>query len=541
VTILEKNLKKFPWLANPKLYQAAPGPYELVPARQGDFTIKYQGKNLLSAYNPLRECERLVQNRLQQTKKKARIFICLGLAGGHLVQTLQAQVAQARIAVWEPNHSLLKLILSKVDLSAAKDLFIFSKADDLVAWFRNQQQLISGYQEISVQALTERYPEPFSQIRQTLSQIFNRLISGRLTHTTLGEKWLLNILSNLRFLPQSLDLAQLWQQGVFSEVVMVGAGPSLVKKIPFLKKCQGHLPIIAVDSAVFVLNKFGIVPDFIYLLDSQYFNFHHLKFCDNLNCYLIADISATKYVLQKYHQRFKGVFFTKTIKPVNDHLVDVIPFTQYLQNKYQIHLPGIQSGGSVATSVFDFLRQAGVQKIWQLGMEHQYHDCLSHARGSAYEKFHLLNATRLNSYLNNNYQFLKNRQIKCLNSKERLYTDFTLSMYNNWFKEAFAMTGIRCQKPNSQSSPSTSVSLKAPPLKATSISPSTVKKIYDDIIYQCQNFSNALPDHQQVFAYYLEKAALIPDPQAAQSWLQNSLKTAKNHIRQLCTFYTTVI
>ncbi|ELX6267884.1 motility associated factor glycosyltransferase family protein, partial [Campylobacter coli] len=65
----------------------------------------------------------------------------------------------------------------------------------------------------------------------------------------------------------------------FDNAIVVSAGPSLAKQLPLLKACQDKAVIFCADGALSMLEKEGIVPD--YVLNIDFKDCHVMKFFQN--------------------------------------------------------------------------------------------------------------------------------------------------------------------------------------------------------------------------------------------------------------------
>ncbi|ELU9893048.1 motility associated factor glycosyltransferase family protein, partial [Campylobacter coli] len=86
-----------------------------------------------------------------------------------------------------------------------------------------------------------------------------------------------NIPSMLESIPFQRILSQ--RKNKFDNAIVVSAGPSLAKQLPLLKACQDKAVIFCADGALSMLEKEGIVPD--YVLNIDFKDCHAMKFFQN--------------------------------------------------------------------------------------------------------------------------------------------------------------------------------------------------------------------------------------------------------------------
>ena len=89
--------------------------------------------------------------------------------------------------------------------------------------------------------------------------------------------FLQNIPSMLESIPFQRILSQ--RKNKFDNAIVVSAGPSLAKQLPLLKACQDKAVIFCADGALSMLEKEGIVPD--YVLNIDFKDCHAMKFFQN--------------------------------------------------------------------------------------------------------------------------------------------------------------------------------------------------------------------------------------------------------------------
>ncbi|EDO9605846.1 motility associated factor glycosyltransferase family protein, partial [Campylobacter coli] len=114
------------------------------------------------------------------------------------------------------------------------------------------------YYETSILSLNELC------IKSASVAIRNADITCFLPLLTHGQ-FLQNIPSMLESIPFQRILSQ--RKNKFDNAIVVSAGPSLTKQLPLLKACQDKAVIFCADGALSMLEKEGIVPDYVTNLD----------------------------------------------------------------------------------------------------------------------------------------------------------------------------------------------------------------------------------------------------------------------------------
>ncbi|EKZ7382154.1 motility associated factor glycosyltransferase family protein [Campylobacter jejuni] len=206
-------------------------------------------------------------------------FICIyGIGNALLIKNLAKHYKH--LFVFESEIELFILALSTIDLSeelktyqvilfdvAAKDVeihiaMVFDQ-QSILEYLSLYEMFISShyylkYYEISILSLNELC------IKSASVAIRNADITCFLPLLTHGQ-FLQNIPSMLESIPFQRILNE--RKNKFENAIVVSAGPSLAKQLPLLKAYQDKAVIFCADGALSMLEKKGIVPDYVTNLD----------------------------------------------------------------------------------------------------------------------------------------------------------------------------------------------------------------------------------------------------------------------------------
>ena len=80
--------------------------------------------------------------------------------------------------------------------------------------------------------------------------------------------------------------------------VVCAAGPTLETVLPYLNKIKNKAVIIAVDTALRSLLRYNIEPDFILLIDPQYYAANHIAGLTSPSSVLITESSVYPSVMR---------------------------------------------------------------------------------------------------------------------------------------------------------------------------------------------------------------------------------------------------
>jgi len=255
------------------------------------------------------------------------------------------------------------------------------------------------------------------------------------THKRFGKRWVRNLIRNMSCIRDLPGISHL--EGLINNsslpVFLAAAGPSLDKIKPLLHDIYERCVIVAVDTSLSFFVKNGIQPDFVLVIDPQYWNSRHLDRCifqSNNGTLgqtaLIAEPSVYPPVLNL---------------PVKNRFLcsSLFPLGTYMEN--QVDQKGrLAAGGSVATSAWDFSRLLGAREIWIAGLDLAFPDFKTHFRGARFEEKSNSESYRLNPVekwivraLRDGFPF----KARCING-DMVLTDKRLSLYAAWFENQFS-------------------------------------------------------------------------------------------------------
>ncbi|GBU29518.1 hypothetical protein R84B8_03090 [Treponema sp. R8-4-B8] len=213
-------------------------------------------------------------------------------------------------------------------------------------------------------------------------------------------------------------------------VFLAAAGPSLDKIKPLLRDIYERCVIVAVDTNLRFFIKNGIQPDFVLVVDPQFWNSRHLDRCvreeDNLQTALIAESAVYPPVLKL---PFKHKFLCGSI----------IPLGMFIEKRVDPKTR-LGAGGSVASTAWDFARFLGAQEIWIAGLDLSFPDLKTHFHGARFEEISNSSSNRFNPAekwavraLRDGFPF---KAPSVLGGQ--VTTDKRLSLYAAWFEAQFA-------------------------------------------------------------------------------------------------------
>ncbi|MCP5462087.1 MAG: motility associated factor glycosyltransferase family protein [bacterium] len=348
---------------------------EVIPSRKGNLTIKYNDSLLHSVYDPVTEAQRFVDG-LSFDDHINIALLGLGM-GYHLLELVKRSSHRDFILVVEENTALFKTFLEHVDLSGfyAHCKLYFAVHKSGMDIFRGLQGcgltiLANGITVIKHPATCKISPEYYQAVGEKIKDIFEWSRINTMSQITSSRQYAENIFENMPAYLATPGIERLFKAFTEFPCIIISAGPSLIKNIRFLREAQGKAVLVAVDTALHVLLKHSIQPDFVVSID----------FTEHNNRY------------------FNGIYAPDTALVVDPEVYPKI-IRDYAGAKFMVSLPGkslcdwltaqvgskgdMDKGLSVAHTAFLFALKLGTTPIGFVGQDLSFPGKMSHVRGSA--------------------------------------------------------------------------------------------------------------------------------------------------------------
>ncbi|MFP4375585.1 MAG: 6-hydroxymethylpterin diphosphokinase MptE-like protein [Spirochaetales bacterium] len=255
----------------------------------------------------------------------------------------RAQLRDERISLFDGSASSLHLMLSHVDESRLRRV---------VELTTNSAAMLSRPEYRRIVATLERQIRITWQNRRTL-QAMSRL-------------WIRNIQRNIPLLPR----ASVVRGSAQRDVAVCGAGPSLERAIPFLRHTRAVITIVAVDTALPILEAHDITPDIVVALEGQLYNAYDFLPVSDRGYALISDLTGS-FVVAEMHSRITWTLSefgeSSLVRRVSD-------------------LPGISTVlpplGSVGVAAVDLAQRLVSGRVFLSGLDFAVQPGKTHARGA---------------------------------------------------------------------------------------------------------------------------------------------------------------
>ena len=339
------------------------------------FTARINGKYLHSKYNPISEAEKNLSLDFfeDKTAKSSCVFYGLGL--GYAQELYAKKYPKSSLIIIEPDLFVFFLFLQSRPLD---DFFMHENLilllglypKDVLDFFESKS--FFDIPIFKIQSVIDVSSSWFSEFEALKKRRNEKTNLNKNTLKKFGKLWLKNFLKNMKQAEDLLGINKIENIFASCPALIIAAGPGLDDTINLVKENEDKFIIIAADTAVRACHRHCLKPDFILLMDAQYWNYLHLADLDISDSILITESSV-----------YPAVFRLKT--RAKFLCTSMFPLAQYIENL--IGEKGkLVTGGSVATACWDFARILGCPEIIFAGLDLAFSDFQTHFKGSRFEE-----------------------------------------------------------------------------------------------------------------------------------------------------------
>ena len=420
LSILEKNYN----LDIDKITSEVSGNiYKAEYSKKGLITVSAGGRYIHSKYDPAGEADKIIRTAAD-TSSDCWVFGGFGL--GYHIEAFLKYTENAKAVVVEPDPLLFRTAveerdLSEILLSGRVVLVINAPADSIISTLNMLQfEKIKYFQIRSEYELNSSY---FEDLKNSVASYISRKDVNNNTLIRFGKIWVKNLLLNLPVFSRSPGVDSLKELFNGIPAFILAGGPGLDRTLKYLKDTREKCIIIAVDTSISAALRYGVEPDFLIVVDPQYWNFRHLDRCRLKNTIVVSEPSAYSHTFRNPEINY---VFASSVFPLGQK----IEKETFLRGK-------LGAGGSVSTTAWDFARKLGCSTIIFAGLDLSYPDKLTHFKGSFFEERSHTLSGRTRSAALMDYQLITDASLIVAedNSGSTVFTDKRLIIYKQWFEE----------------------------------------------------------------------------------------------------------
>ncbi|MDY5123750.1 MAG: 6-hydroxymethylpterin diphosphokinase MptE-like protein [Treponema sp.] len=408
--------------------------WKIETAKNGQITASENNIRLHSTYNPQREAFQAISG-CSLKEKSAAVFYGFGLGYQVIEFAKNENLKSKKLILIEPDvfHFFAALsLLDWTEVFKVENLIIALScpSDQIISLLEDQSKINTDNSGVSdtyffdfpaFQKHAEKY---FFEIKQIVERNKKKNEINAATLKKFGKLWERNSLKNFDQMKKCRFVSSMKNQITDKPFLVVGAGPSLEKIIPVLKTSKNHYVIVCVETALHFLLKNNIQPDFIILLDSQFWAYRHIEGLKAPESILITDICACPAVF-----RF----------PCKEILLCSSPF--HIGKDYEtankLDMGDLGTGGSVACSAWNFAVYCGAKEIFLAGVDLGFPQKQTHIKGSSAEQtWHTVSNRTSTAEKNGISALYSTLSQKSTNyNNEEIITDSRMKMFA-WYLES---------------------------------------------------------------------------------------------------------
>lgn len=224
-------------------------------------------------------------------------------------------------------------------------------------------------------------PEWYTGVRAAAERYSSKETINGNTLKRFGRLWVRNLARNLGCLGRLPGVALL--EGRFSGIpaLVLAAGPSLDEILPRLRELRERCLLIAVDTSLRSVLRAGVEPDFLVVVDPQYWNWRHLEGLSSPSSILVSESAAWPTV---FRFSCRAAFLCSSLFPLGR----AIESRTGAKGK-------LGAGGSVTTTAWDLGRLLGAAPLYMAGLDLGFPRGATHARASLFEQRAISGGRRL--------------------------------------------------------------------------------------------------------------------------------------------------
>lgn len=430
--------KRFPQLVK-LLGDIPPEPqkfWDIIQAKNGQITANEMTLHLHSSYNPEREaCGAIASSEIWE--KSTTVFYGFGL-GYHVIEWVKKANKQKLVLI-EPDVKHFYGALTLLDWTSVFDyenlvIAVGCPAESVLPLIENTEKVNIGNTGVSdafffdIPAFQIHGKEYFDAVKTIIKRNQRKNEINAATLKKFGKLWCRNSVKNLHFLTKSSGVSCV--KNAADETMpflILGAGPSLENILPHLAELKKKTVIVCVETALWALLRQNIEPDFIIITDPQYLAYKH-----------IAGLSAPESILITEISTYPAVFRFNCKKQIL--CSSQLPIGQWFEKELQLDLGDLGTGGSVASSAWNFAYYCGAKQIYVAGLDFAFPGKQTHIKGSSAEQTYHTISNRISA----SDKFTAGAMFSANATKGKdfngnpVVTDSRMKMFAWWFESRLA-------------------------------------------------------------------------------------------------------
>lgn len=335
------------------------------------------GKLIHSKYDPEREAINLVNNIDENS-----FYLVTGIGAGFLIKKLAEKYPNSKIVAIENSQDDIDFLEKHFQIISELKMnnVIITTTENLYnSLLQNYiPSIYPSFKLIEYRSWILENQDIFEKIQNITSEALKNIAQDFSTQAHFGKIWQRNIINNLKQISSDTEI-------IFPKekiAVVVAAGPSLDKKIAWIKENREKIFIFATDTAYKTLQKEQIFSDAVISIDGQNISYHHFLRKINDKTIFIFDLCGNSSCIRKIKKNGNNIIFTTTGHPL-------ITFAEQTQNTDYNFIFANAGTGTVTISALDFASKVGFNEIIVIGADFSFPNKKPYAKGTYLEDIYM--------------------------------------------------------------------------------------------------------------------------------------------------------
>lgn len=335
------------------------------------YNFLYKGYKLHNELSPLGEAKEIFA-RVQNSPVAIHLIYGIGL--GYLFQVASANSA-GTVILYEPDLNILKIAFTLVDFSndiLKKNVFITDSVNLVGSYIYQKSNTKNSPYMLMTTAYRNMGGEKLEELIVELQKMVGMFGLDRKYTQQKFYPLLHTVLRNIPQIVNEPPLIVLKDKLKGKTAVVVSAGPTLDRDIEVLKKYREKYILFAVGTAMKTLDKNGIKPDFLCIIESfdcsrqiQGLNLQGVKF-------ITEPTSNPNLRKANYDKRFS-------------HIASNMPINGFWAEIANLDIEEYSSKGTVSYTAINSARILGCSRIILVGQDLAYIEGQCYSKDSAYK------------------------------------------------------------------------------------------------------------------------------------------------------------
>jgi hypothetical protein len=361
------------------------GTVRIVKSASGEPTAVCSGRTFHSQHDPRAEAERQAALAVEES---ASAIVVSGFGLGYVADAVRRRFPVLPMLVLEPDASMFQTALASRDLThLLRDertwFFVAAKPQEIASLLPTLPLAKPVF--LPLRPALETNPEWFRIAHEVVQSWLLRREININTLNRFGRLWVRNLARNVRLFAEASGITRL--HGLFHGLpaLVIAGGPSLDELLPSLAALRERLLIISVNTPLKRCVEAGAPPDFVVVVDPQYWASRFLDWTDPLSAFATAPvIVAEPSTHPRLLRRRSSCYLCSSLFPLGEALEEAVGEKGKLG-----------AGGSVSTAAWDLARHLGASPIYMAGLDLGYPGMRTHCKGVFTEDLWLTLSDRL--------------------------------------------------------------------------------------------------------------------------------------------------